>query len=68
MVNSDEKRRLGATLYHPQRRKGSGYPGQDLRQGALASAVKLPVNPHVIRVQDMPRKWGSCTSPEKTRR
>lgn len=56
-----------ATAHHRQppaqrRRKGSGYPVQDLRQRALAWAVKLRVNPRVIRVQDMRRKWGSCTS------
>lgn len=45
-----------------RRRKGSGYPVQDLRQRALAWAVKLRVNPRVIRVQDMRHKWGSCTS------
>jgi predicted metal-dependent hydrolase len=56
-----------ATAHHRQqsakrRRKGSGYPVQDLRQRALAWAVKLRVNPRVIRVQDMRHKWGSCTS------
>jgi predicted metal-dependent hydrolase len=25
-------------------------------------AVKLRVNPHQVRVQDMRRKWGSCSS------
>src|SRR6218665_1817425 len=45
-----------------RRRKGSGYPVQDLRQRALAWAVKLRVNPRVIRVQDMRHKWGACTS------
>lgn len=56
-----------ATAHHRQqpaqrRRKRSGYPVQDLRQRALAWAVKLRVNPRVIRVQDMRHKWGSCTS------
>ena len=45
-----------------RRKGGSGYPVQDLRQRALAWAVKLRVNPRVIRVQDMRHKWGSCTS------
>ena len=45
-----------------RRHKGSGYPVQDLRQRALAWAVKLRVNPRLIRVQDMRHKWGSCTS------
>lgn len=43
-------------------RHTSGYPVQDLRQRAFAWAVKLRVNPRVIRVQDMHRKWGSCSS------
>ncbi|MFO1077973.1 MAG: M48 family metallopeptidase [Planctomycetota bacterium] len=38
------------------------YPTQELRRRALAWAVKLRVNPRVIRVQDMRRKWGSCSS------
>ena len=43
-------------------RRLSGYPAQDLRQRALAWAVKLRVNPRVIRVQDMQAKWGSCSA------
>lgn len=42
--------------------KSSLYPTQELRRRALAWAVKLRVNPRVIRVQDMRRKWGSCSS------
>ncbi|WP_438044864.1 M48 metallopeptidase family protein [Sorangium sp. So ce128] len=42
--------------------KSSLYPTQELRRRALAEAVKLRVNPRVIRVQDMRRKWGSCSS------
>lgn len=42
--------------------KSSQYPTQDLRRRALAWAVKLQVNPRVVRVQDMRRKWGSCSS------
>lgn len=38
------------------------YPAQELRRRALAWAVKLRVNPRVIRIQDMRRKWGSCSS------
>lgn len=38
------------------------YPVQELRRRTLAWAVKLRVNPRVIRVQDMRRKWGSCSS------
>lgn len=42
--------------------KKSLYPTQELRRRALAWALKLRVNPKVIRVQDMRRKWGSCSS------
>ncbi|MBE2253179.1 MAG: M48 family metallopeptidase [Myxococcus sp.] len=42
--------------------KTSLYPTQELRRRALSWAVKLRVNPRVIRVQDMRRKWGSCSS------
>lgn len=42
--------------------KSSQYPAQDLRRRALAWAVKLKVNPRVVRVQEMRRKWGSCSS------
>jgi predicted metal-dependent hydrolase len=33
-----------------------------LKCRTLAWAVKLRVNPRVIRVQEMRRKWGSCSS------
>ncbi len=42
--------------------KTSLYPTQELRRRTMAWAVKLRVNPRVIRVQDMRRKWGSCSS------
>lgn len=42
--------------------KSSLYPAQDLRRRAFAWAVKLKVNPRLVRVQPMTRKWGSCTS------
>lgn len=42
--------------------KTSLYPTQELRRRALAWAVKLRVNPRAIRVQEMRRKWGSCSS------
>ncbi|MBN9461521.1 MAG: M48 family metallopeptidase [Burkholderiales bacterium] len=42
--------------------KSSLYPTQELRRRTLAWAVKLRVNPRAIRVQDMRRKWGSCSS------
>jgi predicted metal-dependent hydrolase len=40
----------------------SQYPAQALRRRALTWAVKLKVSPRVIRVQEMRRKWGSCSS------
>ncbi len=42
--------------------KSSQYPAQDLRRRAMAWAVKLKVNPRVVRIQEMRRKWGSCSS------
>ena len=45
-------------------RKGkyATYPAQELRRKVDAWALKLRVNPRVIRIQEMPRKWGSCSS------
>lgn len=40
---------------------GSMYPVQRLKQRVLAWAVVLKVNPASVRVQDMTRKWGSCS-------
>lgn len=42
--------------------KSSLYPAQELQRRAIAWAVKLRVNPRVVRVQEMRRKWGSCSS------
>ena len=42
--------------------KTSFYPAQDLKRRVLAWAVKLRVNPRVIRIQRMRWKWGSCSS------
>lgn len=42
--------------------KSSLYPAQELRRRTLAWALKLKVNPRVVRVQAMRRKWGSCSS------
>jgi len=42
--------------------KSSHSPAQELRRRTLAWAVKLKVNPRVVRVQDMRTKWGSCSS------
>ena len=38
------------------------YPVDALKRRTQAWAVKLRVNPRVIRVQSMRRKWGSCSS------
>ena len=38
------------------------YPSQELRRRTLAWALKLKVNPRLVRVQAMQRKWGSCSS------
>ncbi len=42
--------------------KSSHEPTRELRRRALAWAARLRVNPRVIRVQPMRRKWGSCSS------
>jgi predicted metal-dependent hydrolase len=42
--------------------KSSLYPVQELRRRTFHWSVKLRVNPKVIRIQKMPRKWGSCSS------
>ena len=42
--------------------KSTQYPAQDLRRRTMDWAVKLKVNPRVVRVQGMCRKWGSCSS------
>lgn len=42
--------------------KSSLYPIQDLHRRALSWALKLKVNPRVVRVQPMRHKWGSCSS------
>lgn len=42
--------------------KSSLYPVQELKRRTLAWALKLHVNPKVVRVQEMRRKWGSCSS------
>lgn len=38
------------------------YPADELRRRTHAWAVKLRVDPKLVRVQEMRRKWGSCTS------
>lgn len=38
------------------------YPAQEFKRRAMAWAISLRVNPRVIRVQEMRRKWGSCST------
>jgi predicted metal-dependent hydrolase len=38
------------------------YPADALKRRAMEWALKLRVNPRVIRIQPMRRKWGSCSS------
>lgn len=40
----------------------SDYPAQDLRRKVYAWALKLKVNPKDIRIQNLDRKWGTCSS------
>lgn len=42
--------------------KSSLFPAQELKRRTLSWATRLRVNPKVIRVQEMRRKWGSCSS------
>jgi hypothetical protein len=37
------------------------YPAQALKRRVSTWAVKLRVNPKLVRVQAMRRKWGSCS-------
>jgi len=37
------------------------YPVDALKRRTIHWSVKLHVNPRVIRVQSMRRKWGSCS-------
>ena len=41
---------------------GAVYPAQALRSRAYAWALKLKVNPRVVRIQEMKHKWGSCSA------
>jgi len=42
--------------------KSSLFPTQELRRRTMYWALKLRVNPKVVRIQEMQRKWGSCSS------
>ncbi len=37
-------------------------PEQEIRRRILAWAAKLSVDPGIIRIQKMRRKWGSCST------
>lgn len=41
--------------------RSSLCPADEVRQRVLGWAVKLRVNPKLIRIQAMRRKWGSCS-------
>lgn len=38
------------------------YPQQELQRRALSWALRLKVNPTVVRIEAMKDKWGRCTS------
>lgn len=42
--------------------KSALYPADELKRRVLAWAVKLRVNPKVVRLQKLQTKWGSCSS------
>ena len=42
--------------------KTASYPVQKLRRRTLVWALKLRVNPKIVRIQSMRHKWGSCSS------
>ncbi|WP_081862983.1 M48 metallopeptidase family protein [Azospirillum argentinense] len=54
-ANAAEGQRLRARRTPP-------YPVQNLKSRVMAWALRLRVNPKIIRVQEMRRKWGSCSS------
>lgn len=37
------------------------YPADELKRRVMSWAVKLKVNPKVVRIQRMSTKWGSCS-------
>lgn len=43
-------------------RRKALYPAQELRRRVMAWSIRLRVNPRVVRIQEMRRKWGSCSS------
>lgn len=38
------------------------YPQQELQRRALSWALRLKVNPTVVRIEAMKDRWGFCTS------
>lgn len=38
------------------------YPQQELQRRALSWALRLKVNPTVVRIEAMKDRWGCCTS------
>jgi len=42
--------------------KASLYPADEVKRRVLGWAVKLRVNPKMIRIQAMRTKWGSCST------
>jgi hypothetical protein len=41
---------------------GASYPTQELKRRVLEWSVTLHVNPHIVRIQKMKNKWGSCST------
>jgi predicted metal-dependent hydrolase len=37
------------------------YPQQQLHRRAMAWALKLKINPERVIIEEMPKKWGSCS-------
>ena len=37
------------------------FPADEVKRRVLSWAVKLRVNPKVVRIQRMRKKWGSCS-------
>ena len=62
MKSSAVTARRAQAVRRPKQGRSALYPAQELKRRAMAWAVKLRVNPRLIRVQEMRRKWGSCSS------
>jgi predicted metal-dependent hydrolase len=54
--------RRASSTYRRSRTKGLGHPAYELKRRVMTWALKLRVNPRLIRVQEMNRKWGSCST------